>query len=467
MGKRKRSKPKTKDSDKDLSVINDLDYVHHLSDNSDSMDDDDCANESQIPSTSDTNFEKTIPHLHKFKFDPNNISKSAPDLIESIKQSTIPKRDILSLVDSIQAWLEIYNIQTRENKYLTDTNQLLLQNNQSLQNAINGLNQTQPKTFADKVKSSQRSAVEHVAHRHDNVTNNSQTHEHAHSRQQNPSTESNAIWKKFSEKPIELPKPKKVYVIEAPEKTGKTAKEIFSSLIDATKLKLKIDRIVVGKQNRAVLWPKDEEQIKIIQNELTKRNITEITLRESKEHLFKVHINNVNLENREDYKTLNKNIAELNEELNITADEIRPLFASKNSSESYCVVFGVSNEVRKKLIKTQRIYIGYSAHKVFDYFEPMLCYKCNKYGHSSAKCKTDLDTVPCTNCGVFGHQANACAKEKTKGKPHCPSCHDWAKRMKINDSKSFAHWPRSVNCPTREILINREKQQLNDTNNEQ
>lgn len=462
MGKRKRSKQKPKDSDKNLTNNKDQDYVDNLSDNSDTTDEEILDDPTSVNNLNHQKSTKPSATSSKFQFDPNNISKSALDLINFIEQSSIAKRAIRPIVDSIQTWLEIYNIQSRENLYLTETNNLLTENNKSLQNAINCINQTKPKTFAEKVKSSHQSAVQHVERRQDNTVNeNDQLNEHARSTRPSPSSENNAIWKKFNKKQqSETFENKNVFIVESEDNSGKTTKEIFSSLIDASKLKLKIDRIVVGRQNRAVVYPKDDQQIKIIREELEKMEISQLTLREPKERLFKIHINNVDLDKKDDYRNLNEKIVELNEELNLSPAEIKPLFAHKNPSGTFCVVFGVNSQVRKKMLDIDRVYIGFSAHKVYDYFEPMMCYRCNKYGHSSTNCQTDPKTIKCTNCSSFGHPTNKCAKESVSSEPYCPSCNDRAARMKISDRMSYAHWPGSAKCPSREIFINREKEQL-------
>lgn len=106
---------------------------------------------------------------------------------------------------------------------------------------------------------------------------------------------------------------------------------MFNSLIDAKKLKLKIDRIVVGKQGRAVMWTKDKQQVDTINNEIREKNIQNLIVREPKQQLYKVCIDGVYLDEKDDYKTLNQTIVEFNEELEITADDLKPLFASKNS----------------------------------------------------------------------------------------------------------------------------------------
>lgn len=97
---------------------------------------------------------------------------------------------------------------------------------------------------------------------------------------------------------------------------------MFSSLIDAKKLKLKIDRIVVGKQNRAVIWPKDNEQIDKINKEIQLKGITQFIVRKPKDQLYKIRIDGVQLEKKKDYKSLNQSIVEMNEELGATAEDL-------------------------------------------------------------------------------------------------------------------------------------------------
>lgn len=89
-------------------------------------------------------------------------------------------------------------------------------------------------------------------------------------------------------------------------------------------------------------------------------------------------------------------------------------------------VIDVSPLVRKRLkLSGGRVYLGWSACRVQDFVSATRCFKCQKFGHTSKRCKQKDDT--CGHCAEKGHTFALCSKKskppvcsncKEKGKPH-------------------------------------------------
>ena len=105
------------------------------------------------------------------------------------------------------------------------------------------------------------------------------------------------------------------------------------------------------------------------------------------------------------------------------------------------IVARVSDDIRDILkAKGDMIYIGFSAHRVFDRFYVKSCAKCHRFGHYHAECQND----PCCGyCGDEGHESKDCHihRQKDQDKYSCVNCVDAGKPGEGHSS----HWHR---CPT-------------------
>lgn len=73
--------------------------------------------------------------------------------------------------------------------------------------------------------------------------------------------------------------------------------------------------------------------------------------------MYKVCLERVAFPEKDDYKTLNEGIVEINKDLKVLPEEFKPLFARKDKSDIYPIVFGVNQTTRQKLIEGGRVYI--------------------------------------------------------------------------------------------------------------
>ncbi|KAJ8865472.1 hypothetical protein PR048_033784 [Dryococelus australis] len=69
--------------------------------------------------------------------------------------------------------------------------------------------------------------------------------------------------------------------------------------------------------------------------------------------------------------------------------------------------------LRNLLVKEGRLYVGLRSCRVDEYLAPMRCYKCQRFGHHSVRCKAEKPT-----CGFLwneGHDFNTFPKRCGRG----------------------------------------------------
>lgn len=98
-------------------------------------------------------------------------------------------------------------------------------------------------------------------------------------------------------------------------------------------------------------------------------------------------------------------------------------------------VIQVSPELRKKLIKLGKIFLGWSCCRVEDHIQISRCYKCNGFGHVGKFCKQTSSS--CSHCSG-DHDVKDCQKKNEA--PCCVNC----KRFKLQHE----HAASDRNCPS-------------------
>ena len=102
------------------------------------------------------------------------------------------------------------------------------------------------------------------------------------------------------------------------------------------------------------------------------------------------------------------------------------------------VVARVSQDIREVLkMNNDRIFIGFSAHRIFDRFYIKTCAKCHRFGHYHANCS---DHNPCCGyCSSEDHVSDNCPvkAEKDVRKYKCVNCNDAGKTSDGHSSYWF------------------------------
>jgi len=107
-----------------------------------------------------------------------------------------------------------------------------------------------------------------------------------------------------------------------------------------------------------------------------------------------------------------------NPELKITEEEVgqtKPIYKTgpKNKDVVHWVVETPPNVLEK--IKGKKIFLGLCRCNIKLYTSMTQCFKCQKFGHTAAKCRDSMPT--CRNCAE-GHDSRECKSEVVK----CANC---------------------------------------------
>lgn len=95
-----------------------------------------------------------------------------------------------------------------------------------------------------------------------------------------------------------------------------------------------------------------------------------------------------------------------------------------------------SPDLRKAIINSLRIYIGWTSCRAKDYVAVSRCFKCQGLGHIGKYCNKDVNV--CAHCATSGHDVKNCPNRTSD--PSCINC----KKQK----KSPNHAASDKNCPS-------------------
>lgn len=115
-----------------------------------------------------------------------------------------------------------------------------------------------------------------------------------------------------------------------------------------------------------------------------------------------------------------------------TASFGRGFRSGPKKGETLHWVFEVTPDLRKDLLRKQKVYVDWARCKVSDYTSVARCSKCLQYGHVLKFCKQEEHT--CSNCGEKGHSHTGCQAAKSEQCYHCKALKK-ASDHKITDKK--------------------------------
>lgn len=125
-------------------------------------------------------------------------------------------------------------------------------------------------------------------------------------------------------------------------------------------------------------------------------------------------------------------------------NNVKPLFTLRQRFPDRCSwILLVPAKMRQLLMKTENIRRGWHNGTVSDYLEPSRCFKCQKFGHISGKCKEQQET--CSVCAAHGHNRATCTAPKDQFK--CANCK--------NAGIPHEHSVRSQECPIFKAILQR------------
>lgn len=117
--------------------------------------------------------------------------------------------------------------------------------------------------------------------------------------------------------------------------------------------------------------------------------------------------------------------------------------SGKKDTATCNYILEVSAELRRVLIKQQRVYINWTSCPVRDFTLVTRCYNCQQYGHSAKFCR-DSDPT-CGHCGSGGHSIKECPARAEPAK--CATC--------MRYKKPCSHKTGDEQCPAKKSAVSR------------
>jgi hypothetical protein len=107
------------------------------------------------------------------------------------------------------------------------------------------------------------------------------------------------------------------------------------------------------------------------------------------------------------------------EEKRVDANDISVSMATKpNKGGKLFAIVNLPIEVANKLMKMAKLNVGWSECRIEDKNTPRRCYRCLRFEHVRAECKSEKSLEDCClKCGRAGHTARLCMEE-----PYCIAC---------------------------------------------
>ena len=114
-------------------------------------------------------------------------------------------------------------------------------------------------------------------------------------------------------------------------------------------------------------------------------------------------------------------IIQQNPDLGATEEDVRRRFVRRNRKDHlYNVVLEVSPDVRVKMLQQERVNVDHQRLRVDDFSSLLQCYKCLGFGHTRARCTSDVSI--CSHCASTEHQYDTCPDKKDDEKLKCHNC---------------------------------------------
>lgn len=117
--------------------------------------------------------------------------------------------------------------------------------------------------------------------------------------------------------------------------------------------------------------------------------------------------------------------------------EVRPLFCRSRRGNKKMWVCESTAAMRRRLIDTGRVYIGWDVVEVVDFVNVTCCKKCQMFGHPEKYCRAKVMT--CGKCGEDGHKSAECQAVAAV----CATC------KKLHKKNAGEHRTNSTDCPAR------------------
>lgn len=112
--------------------------------------------------------------------------------------------------------------------------------------------------------------------------------------------------------------------------------------------------------------------------------------------------------------------------------------------DRFTIIAEISQSAYKKIMKRQMLVISLSMCKVLDLLSVARCFKCSRYGHMAAACKSA--TLSCPKCS-----GNHALKDCDADARNCVNCRDANKKFNLHMDTNHAVWDRECTLLKRKI----------------
>lgn len=126
------------------------------------------------------------------------------------------------------------------------------------------------------------------------------------------------------------------------------------------------------------------------------------------------------------------------------------------NGQTQFAVLEVSPMIYRTIMRSAKLFIGYSRCKVNDHFHVIRCHKCSAFGHIAADCRSQLHCPQCSE----QHELKDCRNTKTE----CINCKTYNSRMATRNNfrpYDIDHPATSSDCPAFKKTLNIIKSKIN------
>lgn len=217
----------------------------------------------------------------------------------------------------------------------------------------------------------------------------------------------------------------------------KTKRDIKSK-IDVSKLGVGITKMKKVNKGAVVVGCENKIQAEMLKEKVTNDLGEEYVIQAPKKRRLKIRIFDVDREDVENEQEFWQKIEEQN---GFRKDSIRGKIVHKSMKGGFqraTVIMEVDDETHEKLLKEEKVKIGWNICKVQDYIGILRCFKCCGYYHFAKDCKRE---ETCGKC-MGKHATKDCKSEQR----NCVNCAEKSKNLKIKNMNSD-HSAFDSGCP--------------------
>ena len=222
--------------------------------------------------------------------------------------------------------------------------------------------------------------------------------------------------------------------------------EVVKKKITPTLKSVPVQKTVLSKDGKGCLFfpnQKAQQEAKLA----LESDFNVSTATKSKKSVFpKLKIYNINNDIYTEKQELRQAILDKNSDIEALVKKGSKFDVLLFDKIKHTAIIKVSPEIRKFMVKENRVYVDMTSLRVRDHFLPMQCYACQSYGHKqgSPECKHNgSDTNVCLYC-AGNHPSKTC---EAKHNPELYKCNNCLTSSNPEHRANACHTSTSLCCP--------------------